>query len=798
MRLLLFLFATVISVGSYAQRTQTLRGKIVDKESKAPLTGVVVSVNDKDVALGGVSDTNGNFQVLQVPVGKRSISFAYLGYQTATFNDVLVTSAKEVILNIELEESAVKMSEVTVLHKREHINDMAIVSARQFDVQETERYAGSRADPARMASNFAGAQGGDDSRNDIVIRGNSPQGVLWRLEGIDIPNPNHFAVPGTTGGPVSMLNSKTLGNSDFFMGAFPAEYGNANAGVFDLRLRNGNNQQYEFTGQLGFLGTELAAEGPISKKRGSSFLVTYRYSTLQLFQGFNIKIGTTSVPNYQDASFKLNFPIGKNSNLSIFGIGGLSGIDLVVSTLKEPSAQLYGESDRDQYFKANAGILGGSYTWNANKKTVVKLTVAETANDIWAKHVKVFRGANFSLDSMKDILGYDFATYSTVAHLFVNKKINARRTLKVGLINNYYYSDLIDSSRQYPTSRQNWLHRANYKGGTNLTQAYVQYKYRPTDNITLTAGIHTQYLSLNGSVAFEPRIAGRWAVNDKNIFTAGYGLQSQMQSLYQYYALDSTGVARNKNIGFTRSQHLVVGYERILSNTVRLRTEAYHQYLFEAPVETRVGSSYSGLNQGSTFSRDFPGQLQNTGIGYNYGVELTVEKKFSNGYYALLTGSVFDSKAQGNDGVFHNTDFNSNYAFNILGGYEHKIGKYGTFIGGLKATFIGGKLYSPVDTVASNRIGDMVVKDDARNTLRFPSYFRTDLKVGIRINARKLTHEFALDLVNITNTKNLLSLTYSSDLAAQGDPYPFFKQYQLGFLPLFYYRVDFGLKRNGK
>jgi hypothetical protein len=396
---------------------------------------------------------------------------------------------------------------------------------------------------------------------------------------------------------------------------------------------------------------------------------------------------------------------------------------------------------------------------------------------------------------MKDILGYDFATYSTVAHLFVNRKLSARQTIKVGLINNYYYANLIDSSRQYPTSRQDWLHRANYKGGTNLSQAYIQYKYRPTDNITVTAGVHSQYLSLNGSASVEPRLGARWAVNNKNIFTAGYGLQSQMQSLYQYHALDTTGVARNKDIGFTRSQHIVVGYERILSNTIRLRSEAYHQYLFDVPVETRAGSSYSALNQGSTFSRDFPGQLQNKGTGYNYGFELTLEKKFSSGYYALLTGSVFDSKAAGNDGVYRNTDFNSNYAFNILGGYEHKVGKYGSLIGGLKATFIGGKLYSQVDTVASNKLGDMVVKDDARNTERFPSYFRTDLKVGVRINARKFTHEIAIDLVNVTNTKNLLSLTYSSDLAAQGNAYPFFKQYQLGFLPLFYYRIDFGIKR---
>jgi hypothetical protein len=152
---------------------------------------------------------------------------------------------------------------------------------------------------------------------------------------------------------------------------------------------------------------------------------------------------------------------------------------------------------------------------------------------------------------------------------------------------------------------------------------------------------------------------------------------------------------------------------------------------------------------------------------------------------------VFDSKAAGNDGVYRNTDYNTQYAFNILGGYEKKIGKYSTFTVGAKATTIGGKLYSPVDVVASNKYGDIVVVDNMRNTQRFQSYFRTDLKLGVRLNAKRLTHEIALDLVNVSGQKNILSLTYSSDLAAQGNAFPFYTQYQLGFLPIFYYRVDF-------
>lgn len=776
-----------------AQRMQRVRGTVVDKETKMPLPGVVVILVGAQPNKGTVTDEQGVYTLDSIAVGKHTFSFSYMGYEGVLLKDVLVTSAKEVLLPVAMEEKVVNIKEVTVVHKREHINDMALASTRTFDVQETERYAGSRSDPARMASNFAGAQGGDDSRNDIVIRGNSPQGVLWRLEGVDIPSPNHFSVPGTSGGPVSMLNSKLLANSDLFMGAFPAEYGDAVAGVFDLKLRNGNNKKYEFTGQLGLLGTELVAEGPLSKKSGASFLVNYRYSTLQLFQSFNINVGTSSIPQYQDGSFKINIPLAKKAALSFFGLGGLSKIDLIVSTLTEPEPQLYGESDRDQYFKSNTGVVGATYSKTLSPKVFMNFTVAQTGSKVWAQHDKVYRNAAFAVDSMKSVLGYDFNVQSTVAHWYINKKISPRQTLKYGIVNKVYYLSFQDSSRQFPASRQDWVLREDYTGVTNLMQAYVQYKFRPTEQLTLNGGLHAQYLSHNGSKALEPRVAMRWVAGGADVLTAGYGLHSQMQPLYQYFARLSSAVGtgmHNYNVDFTRSHHLVTGWEHRLGSTVRMRTEVYGQYLFNVPIETRIGSSYSSLNQGSTFSRSFPDTLQNKGTGYNYGLELTLEKTFSKGYYVLFTGSLFDSKAAGNDGVYRNTDYNTRYAVNLLAGYEKKIGKYSTLIAGGKMTTIGGKLYSPVDETASNALGDVVVVDAARNSLRFAGYFRADVKLGVRLNSKQLTHEIALDLVNVTNRKNILSMIYSADLAAQG-LYPFYTQYQLGFLPIFYYRIDF-------
>lgn len=795
-RLAIMFLCAFCCLSANAQLNQRIKGQVTDKESHAPLDGVTVAITTLPQTRITTTDATGRFVLDSIPVGKHNLSFVYGAYQQQTLQDVLVTSGREVVLEVPMQESARKLDEQVVRTRRSSQNEMAIVSTKTFDVQKTERYAGSRSDPARMASNFAGVQGADDSRNDIIVRGNSPAGVLWRIEDVDIPNPNHFAIPGTSGGPVSMLNNKTLSNSDFLTGAFPAEYGNSISGAFDLKLRSGNRDRYEVTAQLGFLGTELSAEGPISRKSGSSFLVAYRYSTLKLFEGLNIKIGTSSVPAYQDINFRLNFPVGKKGNLAVFGVGGLSHIDLMVSKLTTQPEELYGESDRDQYFTSNTGFGGASYTHTINKRTFVKIVSAFSANDINAHHDKVFRDANYAVDSLKNILGYQFITKSWSTHAYVVHKLSTRQTLKAGIINNTFFLDLVDSSRQYPPTRQDWQNRLDFSGSTSLLQGYVQYKYRPTDNLSLTAGLHAQFLSHNGSTAAEPRLGIRWLPGGGHVLSLGYGLHSQMQPLYQYFAhlpqMPATAM-HNYDMGFTRSHHIVAGYDKSLSRFIRLRAEAYYQSLFNIPIERRANSSFSNINQGSSFSRVFPDTLRNDGTGQNYGIELTLEKGFSKGYYLLFTGSIFNSTYKGADGVERSTDYNGRFSMNVLGGYEPKIGTNTTLITGAKVTYAGGKLYSSPDVTASNALGDFVVIDSLRNSQRFPDYFRADLRLGIRINRPKLTHELAIDLVNVFGTKNILNLTYSPDLAAQGQ-YPFLKSYQLGFLPLFYYRVDFGFK----
>lgn len=788
---LFFFFTTIL----FSQNlTQSIRGRVLDATTKSELPGVqVVLFKDSVKVAGAQTDANGTYRLQNIPIGRVWLAAKFVGYQATSFI-LEVTSAKEIILNFEMEESAVKVQEVvvTATKKGEARNEMATVSARVFSVEESNRFAGGRADVARMASNFAGVQGSDDSKNDIVIRGNSPMGLLWRLEGVDIPNPNHFAVAGNTGGPVNIINNKVLDNSDFYTGAFPAEYGNGNAGVFDLKMRNGNNEKHEYTAQFGFLGTELSGEGPIDSSNGSSYLFSYRYSTLKIFETMNIKIGTDAVPSYQDAAFKLNFPGKDGSNFSLFGVGGKSKIDILVSAYKEPSEDLYGDKDRDQLFGTSMGVIGTSYTKPLNDKTFFKMVAVHSGSESHSHHILVFRDTTYSIDSLVDQLGYKYIEQKSSLNFSFIRKITARTSLKAGVHLNYYNFDFLDSNRNNKTWQ--FEKRNDYHSGSGFLQGYLQCRIKTSDKFLITAGLHSQYFHLNGSSAIEPRLGAKWSLDENQSFSFGFGMHSQMQPTYVYFSheTDSNGsyVWNNKGLGFTRSIHNVIAYDVALRKNLRVKAEAYYQYLYQAPVDI-YPSSYSVLNQGSGYDRFFPDKLTNNGTGRNVGTELTVEKFFSRDFFFMITASLYDSKYRGSDGIERNTDFSGNFVVNGLVAKEYKMGKNKNSILtlGTKITYAGGRRYTPADTLASAAASEIIGIDSLRNTKQFKNYFRWDIKIGFRANRKKVTHELGLDIVNVLSTKNVLSLTYTPN---PKDPTDVVREnYQLGFLPLFYYRIDF-------
>lgn len=781
--------------------TQTLRGVIIDKETNHPIEGVTVGIlKDSLLINGSVSDEQGNYRLEKVQVGRVNLVASFIGYKKVYIPNVLVNSGKEMIVNIEMDPAIETKNEVVIsgIRKGETINEMAMLSAHAFTVEETERYAGSRGDPARMASNYAGVSGTDDSQNALVVRGNTPFGVMYKVDNVVIPNPSHFAGEGQTAGSVAILNDRLLTNSDFFTGAFPAEYGNAVAGVFDIRIKNGNNERHEYTAQVGALGAEVFGEGPLGKNTKASYMFNYRYATLEALVKMGIDIGTTAVPKYQDLQFKMNFPLKNGDNLSFFGIGGYSMINFITSTDKKPSgSDIYASQDQDEYFRAGLGVFGLTYTHNVNPHEYSKVSIAVSTQYGRDNFQRIIRHTDpatgdFIVDTTYHKEDYKFYPTRYTLSFMRNNKISARSSIRYGVITemyqpNYYYRLLLEPAYNVGLPDFVWQEKLNAHNEFHfLFQPYVQWKYALTEKLSTVVGFHGQYFTLSNSWSLEPRFSIKWQFKQNQSLAFGTGLYSQTLPFYQYFVQDNNGNQYNKHLDFIRSYHAVLGYDVFFKGDVRMKIEAYFQQLWNLPVDTSR-TSYNMLDEGTGFELFFPKKLVNKGLGRNYGLEVTLEKFFTHNWFIMFSGSLYDSKLQGSNGKFYNSDFNGNYILNLLGTKEFKWGKkrLNTIGIGGKITFGGGLRYTPYDTTLSKLQEKPVVIDSLRDSKQFKPYFRFDIKLNYRCNSKRFTHEVGIDLVNVTGQKNILRQDY---INAKD---PAHVVYQLGFLPLFYYRLDF-------
>jgi len=778
---------TLMGQSSGAQElVQTIRGHVVDNQTAAPLPGATVVLLGSDPARGAATSVDGWFEIEQVPVGRISLQISYVGYETRTLRNLLVKSGKELVLNIELQENVQQLSEVVIKAGRKDrpSNEMAKVSARSFTVEETERYAGSWGDPSRMAQNYAGVVSAGDRRNDIIIRGNPPTGLLWRLEGVNIPNPNHFGALGATGGPVSMLNNNLLANSDFFTGAFPAQYGNALSGVFDLQMRHGNNQTAEYTGQVGFNGFELGLEGPFSDSSRASYLANYRYSTLSVTDKLGLNLGVGAIPEYQDLNFKIHIP-RKKGKLTLFGLGGTSHIKL--GQQRQESDNSFGTPAGYRTVNgSDMGLLGFRLTHFFNEHSRIENRMALSGHGV-STTIDSLNNNQSKLFYHEDNEQWKLGWYSD----WINK-FNARNTLEAGISLESYSINYVDSVyqgwtnlepdaqyiRQIDTQRDNLM----------LLQGYTQYKHRFNNRFSLYAGMHFQYFAYNRSSSAEPRFSMEWEPRKNQSLSFGYGYHTQLQPLFLYfvetYQPDGSYTKTNQSLDFTKSNQWVLSYHYSFNENLRLKVETYYQHQLNIPVEER-DSYFSLANYGASFHQTRMDSLVNEGSSRNYGVEITFEKFFSNRYYFLVTTSLFDSKYRGSNNDLRNTAFNGNYVINMLGGYELPLGKRSTLALNLRMVAAGGQHYTPLDVEKSIEQDNPYYINEEAYKRQYPDYFRLDGRLSLRLNGQKISQEWALDVANLTDQRNIFSKTYNRV------ENKVITEYQQRIFPIMLYRINF-------
>ncbi len=725
----------------------------MDKHTQQPISFADIYLSPTNQI--AKSDSIGHFSFFKLPLNTYQLRIRALGYHEFVIPKIELIAGKESYLTIELEENPVFLQEVSVVaEKAKDVakNEFAMVSTRQFSLLEAQRYAGGFQDPARMALNFAGVtNAGSDQNNEIIIRGNSPKGLLWRMEGIEIPNPNHFGDgQGSTSGIISMINSTSLANSDFMSGAFPAEYGNASSGVFDLSLRRGNNQNREWMATLSVVGLDVASEGPLGKK-GASYRLGFRYSTLELLlkSGLvNINTGNFK-PAYRDLNYLIELPTRKLGTITLWGIAGANNTEDLRANA----------SDYTNSYLAVGGISHKLPLKNGHLKTVLAYTSEST---------EIIR-EDFSVKTREQTYQYP-SWRSSVYYLH---RINAKTQVKIGINASQLAYHLFE--------KRNKITYLDEDDKTFYWQQYIQLNKKLTSQLNITAGIHRYQFDLNQAQGWEPRLGLSWTTNSGGRFSAGMGVHSRLEPLSVYFYKRYRGnVAEmpNQSIKPAISRHQVLAYDQRIGENTRLKIEAYLQNISQAAVDSNRNSPFSLLN----YSSGIPTQvLQNVGKGENKGIELTIERFLSNDFYYLLTASVFDTKYQTKKNVWYNTQFNNKFAANLLIGKDFRQ----KFSLNFRYLIRGGNRYTPINLAESIRRNTTVLISNQIMEGQYPTFHRLDLSFAYRLNRKQQTWSFRADLQNVLNINNVIEEFYDRNLKALA------YRYALPLIPILSTRVDF-------
>ncbi len=694
-RLLLF----CVVAGVQAQPVGRVRGVVVDAASGRALSDVTIVIAGTNPTVHASSNEHGIFSLPYLKVGRYDIEATLVGYDATTVRGVVVTSAREAVVRIAMNEAVQYLDEIVVTaraKKEEPLNQMALIGARMLSVDEASNFAGGLDDPARLATSFAGTAG-EVTSNAIAIRGNSPQSLQWRLEGIEIPNPSHYPEVGSVGGGIlTAFSSHVLGNSDFFTGAFPAQYDNALSGVFDMMLRNGNNERYEHTAQFGTLGVEFASEGPFKKGGRGSYLFNYRYSSMALagdIVGGGLK--EVSGMKYQDLSFKINLPTSKAGNFTLWGIGTN---DRYTEPLDEEFDPNDGIPSEESSTRQYMGVLGLGHQVFLNERSYLKSTLAATYafNRLWSDE---FRGHN----PAKRIAELEDKNTNLVLTSFLNTKFSARHTNRTGLtVTGLFYDDNYSIAPGYPYHGPSFGTMEKYAdadGRSGMASAFTQSMFQMGERWTSEIGLNASYFRMNREWAVEPRVSLRYRLAAKHTLGLAGGMHSRHERL-DYYFVEKNGLQVNRDLSLTKALHAVMSWDWQISQDVHLRVEPYFQYLYDVPVIE--GTEESIINLAMFFMND---ELVSSGNGRNYGLDVTLEKYLTNGVHWMFTGSLFDSKYRtSKDGEWHNTRYNRHFVMNALGGKEWMMGRDNQHTLGvsLRVSVMGGRYYTPGDEEASD------------------------------------------------------------------------------------------------
>jgi len=733
--------AAVFSQKSY---DGIIRGTIIDAETQSPVEDAVIEIlNTGDKT---TTDSNGNFFFQNLKYDSYQIKISGTGYDPLIKSDLIVYASKPLELIIKLNSKGIITDQIDVeanyFQKSSDVN----ISSLNLDFEEIRRAPGATEDISRMIQTIPGVSIGNDQRNDIIVRGGSPAENLILIDGIEIPNINHFGTDGSTSGAIGFINVKFIQETGILTGGFPSTFGDKLSSVIDINFREGSKKKFYSDINLSIAGFGGIFEGPLSEK--GSYMFSIRRSYLELIKN---SIRLSSVPNYWDFNLKADYEISPKDKITLIGLLGLDKIDF-----SEESAENnpYGNSQDDQKTFA-AGInykklfkkgfiqtvLSDSYTDNYivqidGQTALIKFENKANNNEIILKSDLNYQlSSNFSLNTG---IGGKYANIKN--YLFLKGDTNAAG----------FVFDTINADSKF--------NAVKLFGHANLTSKFLK------DRLVVNTGVRLDYFDyIRLKTYFSPRIGASYKITPVTSLNAAAGIYYQSP---EYIWLSSH--PDNKNLNSIRSDHYILGLDHFFSGDLKATVELFYKNYKDYPVWKDI-PTYILIDGGTEFGPNIVGEAVSAGTGYVKGIDISLQKKLSSqkGLYGIINYSYINTGFTALAGGEKPGAFDPGHQFTLIAGYQFSSG----WLAGLKFKYSGGRPYTPLDYDASKRVNREVYATDEFNSSRYPYYMRIDMRVDKKFDFSKASLVCYIELQNLFDRENIYSYYWNEDNKKPGTIY---------------------------
>ncbi len=737
-----FLFLLGLLTAAGAQPTHKIKGTVIDKASRQPLEFINVLI--LGLGRGAVTDAEGHFNIQEVPPGIYRLQASAVGYKTVLTPEYIV-STKDLTIQIETEENLTELEGVTVTASPFRRDLESPVGLRIIGLQEIEKSPGVNRDISRIVQSYPGvAFSPAGYRNDLIVRGGSPSENRFYLDGVEIPNINHFSTQGASGGPVGIINADLIREVNFYTGAFPADKGNSLSSVLDFKLRDGDMERNSLKATLGASEVSLASNGHLGKK--TSYLVSVRQSYLQFL--FDM-LGLPFLPTFTDAQFKLKTRFNTTNELTVLGLGGIDNMKLNTKLDGEKAEYILSYLPKIQQETFTLGAVYRHYAGAHVQSVVISHSYLNNRNTKYLNNDESSaENLSLKLRSVEQETKFRIENAST----FGNWKVNLGANLDYSQYTNTTFQRVyIDGGKtfDYHTYLGFW------RWGLFGTISYAT----PDERFTTSLGVRTDANNFSSSMKgmsdqLSPRLSLSYRLTDGVYLSGNAGLYYQLPPYTGLGFKDNNGKLVNKYLRYMRVSQESIGLSWRPRNTFELSIEGFYKKYDKIPFSIVDGIPLAC--KGNDYGVIGNEALSSTSQGRAYGAEILMKWLIAKKLNLSSSFTLFKSEYRNNkESEYIASAWDNRYIFNMSGTYNFPH----NWSLGMKVSCIGGAPYTPYDidksslVTAWNAQGRPYYDYGQYNTGRLPAFGQLDVRVDKTFYLKRCMLGFYIDLQNVTNSK---------------------------------------------